>query len=255
MIFILFKTFTIFLYKYPMIYLLNDIKFGNPKLSKFQIEYFDNYFIPLLLKMPPSKIILCGDLFYNTKHVTFNLISKVINILKELSIVPIEIVGNDYCLNIIKDHVNQIPTIDYDTKNISLFQHTKDDTNEIGFYAIKDKQIIVHNKITPKFLQYNINQIEDLDTVEITKDFIDLNINSEILENQQNKNKIDLFLNNNPLINVYYSEKFVVDDKVTLDSKNINIRNILVNNIDESLKVELNEIFTLYDEKKNKIIC
>ena len=31
---------------------------------------------------------------------------------------------------------------------------------------------------------------------------------------------------------------------------NINIRNILINNIEENLKGELDEIFVIYDEKK-----
>jgi hypothetical protein len=233
-----------------MIYLLNNIKFGHPKLNKYQLIWFDEYFIPLITKHKSEKIIIKGDLFYNNHHTTFNLISKVKHILHSFNI-PIEIINNDYCFNIFSDVFTKINTNDYDGCDKSLFQFSKEDSSDVGFYIIKDKTILAPNKQTPKFIEYQINMIEDLNNVVINTDFIDILVNSELLENQQNKNKIDIFLNNNPTINVYYSSgENKQEEKVKLDSKNINIRNILINNIDEDLKSELSEIFEIYDSKK-----
>lgn len=240
-----------------MIYILNNVKFGHPKLSKYQLEYFDKYFIPLVKRKysPGDKVIITGNLFYNTKFVNFNLIPKVQDIFDCLSsIVLVEIVGNDYCINLIKEYVTPIENIIFDINDVSLFQLSKDDDKQIGILCMKDEKThVVENKFSPRFIEYNIDIIENLDEVEITKDFISLTINSELLENQQNKNIIDLFLNNNPNINVYYTDKIKNDDKVKLDNKNINIRNILIDNIDENLKTELDEIFVIYDEKNSQI--
>jgi len=235
-----------------MIYILNNIKFGHPKLSKHQIEYFYKYLIPLMKRRQSTredKIIITGDLFHNTKNITFNLISIIQDIFDCLSSLhTVEIVGNDYCVNIIKDYVTQINTIEQDVK-ISLFHLSINDDNEVGFYLMKeDKTKIIKNDFSPKFIEYTINNIEDIDTFEISKNFINLNINSQLLNSQQNKNKIDIFLNNNQFNNIYYMGEVDDEDRVKLDSKNINIRDILINNIEDDLKGELDEIFTIYDE-------
>lgn len=231
-----------------MIYLLNNINFGHQKLSKYQIEYFNDYLLPRLDNI--EKIIITGNLFYNTKYISFDLLSKIKNILNQIK-VPIEILENDYCINIF-DNLNKINKIDYDV-NISLFQLSKEDKNEPGFYIIKDNNIkIIKNKITPRFIQYEINSIEDIN-IDINKDFIDIIINSELIQNQQNKNKVDIFLNNNKFNNVFYTEKIDKNEIVKLDSKNINIRNILIDNIENDLKEELNEVFNIHDEKLKKL--
>lgn len=235
-----------------MIYILNNIKFGHPKLSKYQIEYFDNFFIPLITKKhtPEDKIIIVGDLFYNTNNVSFNLLSKVKNIFNSLNFIPIEIIGNDYCIDIIGNFI-KIEKLDYDIDNTSLFQLSKNDDNNIGFYIIKDKKKFIENKITPRFIKYDIENIEDLDNIEITKDFIELNINGKLIENQQTENKIDLFLNNNPTIKAYYTEQPAKEETIEMNNSNINIRNILIDNVEKTLKEELEEVFTIYDEKKS----
>ena len=240
-----------------MIYVLNNVKFGHPKLAKYQLEYFDKYFIPLVKRKysPGDRVIITGDLFYNTKFVNFNLIKKIQDIFDCLSsVVLVEILGNNYCLNIIKEYVTPIENIIFDISNISLFQLSRDDDKQIGILCMKDEKThIVENKFSPRFIEYIIDNIEDIDEVQITKDFIDLIINSELLNNQQYKNKIDIFLNNNQFNNVYYTDKIVNEDRVKLDSRNINIRNILENNIEDDLKDELSEIFVIYDEKTSQI--
>jgi hypothetical protein len=232
-----------------MIYLLNNIKFGHPKLNKHQLTWFDTYFIPLFFKRGGEKIIINGDLFYNNKHTTFELVSKVKHIFSSFNI-PIEIIGNDYCYDIFSDMFDKIDTDIYNEYNQSLFQFSKEDDSKTGFYIIQDKTIFIPNKQTPKFVEYQINAIEDLNNIIINNDFIDILVNSELLENQQNKNKIDLFLNNNSSVNVYYNtNENKSEESIELDSKNINIRNILINNIDDDLKSELTEIFNIYDAK------
>lgn len=63
------------------------------------------------------------------------------------------------------------------------------------------------------------------------------------------KNKIDIFLNNNSFNNVFYTEK---NETEKVKIKNNDIRNILIDNIDDNLKEELNEIFHIYDDDKNQ---
>jgi hypothetical protein len=115
-----------------------------------------------------------------------------------------------------------------------------------AFYRFETIKPILHH---PRFTEYQINSIEDLEKIKINNDFIDLTINGDLLQNQQNKNIIDLFLNNNTFNNVYYTEKIKDDDKVKMDSSDIKIRDVLINNIGEDLKKELIEIFTIYDNK------
>lgn len=232
-----------------MIYLLNNIRFGHPKLNKHQLSWFETHFIPLVNKKGGEKIVINGDLFYNNRHVTFDLLSKVTHNLSSFTI-PIEIIGNDYCFDIISNLCSKIESNEYNNSNLSLFQFSKEDSPETGFYIIKEKPTFIPNKQTPKFIEYQIEAIEDLENVIISNDFIDIIVNSDLLDNQQYKNKIDLFLNNNPSVNVYYSSnEDKIEKKVKLDSKNINIRNILINNIEDELKSELIEIFEIYDAK------
>jgi len=236
-----------------MIYILNDIKFGHPKIIKHQIDYFNSHFLPNAFKNKSTndKLIITGDLFYNNKHVTFKLLSEVLSIFEKFNFLKIEIIGNEYCYDIIKEYVTQIEKIEYNIDKISLFQFSHNDTNIAGFYAIKkDKPIIIHNKYSPSFVEYFIKNIEDLNKVEISKDFINLKIDKNFIDYPQNKNTLDIFINNNPDVNIYYIEDDKSDDDIIINNKNINIRDIIYNNINENLKEELSEIFSIYDETK-----
>jgi len=237
-----------------MIFVLNNIKFGHPKLYKYQFEFFDEY----LIGKKADKIIIIGDLFYNTKHTTFPIISKVRDIIKNLNCSKIELIGNEYCHELFEEFLNS--TLDYNpydliskVKDASLFQLSKENKCKIGFYTFEDEKKFVENTYTPRFLEYKIKSIEELESLEITKDFIDVEIDSELLNKAEYKNKIDIYLSNHTFNNVFYTEKKKEEEKVVLDSKNINIRNILVNNVEEELKDELKEIFTIYDENQSKL--
>jgi len=238
-----------------MIFILNNVKFGHPKLSKYQLDFFHDNFIPLLLKSGSKEhhIIISGDLFYNTKHTNFQLlldIKNILNILAQYS--KIGIFGNDYCYDLFKEQTFKVVEMNHEIENISLFQLTKDNVEKIGYCVDKNNKLkFIENKFSPRFVEYIIKNIEDIDKIKITKDFIDLHINSELIEKQEYKNKIDIFLNNNNFNNVYYTGEKKEQEKVILDSKNIKIREILVDNIDEDLKSELDEVFVIYDEKIN----
>lgn len=160
---------------------------------------------------------------------------------------------NEYLFPLFREYISS-NYIDEDIinkiKEVSLFQSSKENQDKIGYHIFKnDKISFIENKDTPRFVEYIIDNIEDLESVNLNKDIIDLTINSELLNNQQYKNKIDIFLNNNKFNNVFYTEQIKGEEKVKLDSKNINIRNILIDNVDEDLKEELKEIFVIYDQK------
>lgn len=233
-----------------MICILNNIKFGNPKLSKYQLSYFDD-FIQLINNKKITEIFIYGDLFYSSNSITFDLLSKVLDIFEHMSKIPIYIFENYYCLSAIKPYVKVNKDIINDKiKDISLFQHNKNENYKIGYLLMKDgKTAFVENKITPKFIQYEINDIEDLNNIEITKDFIDLIINSDAINNQQNKNIVDLFSNNNPNINIYYTELINNENEIKMDHNNMNIRNILIDNVELDLREELHEVFSIYDKE------
>ena len=244
-----------------MIYVLNNILFGNPKLSKYQLDYFNNYFIQTVEKYPPDKILIYNNIFYNSNNITFSLLNKVKDIFTCLSnITKIEVIDNDYCSSIIKDwNIHVVDSNDYEQPNLTLpkpnlFQLSKDDQTIPGFLiAHQVKSVFVENKHTPRFVDYSIETIDDLNNFVMTKDIINLTINSELFSKAEYVNRIDIFLNNNKFNNVFYTEKTKDEEKVVLDSKNINIRNILVTNIEDDLKDELKEVFDIYDEKNNEI--
>ncbi len=240
-----------------MIFILTNIKFGHPKLSKYQLDFFHD-FIQTLMKSGSKEheVIINGDFFYNNKHTTFNLINEVKRILGVLTqFSNVFMIGNDYCYPLFNEYIKVVDKLNFDIKDISLFQLSKESTDQIGYNIVKDNKIkFIPNKFSPRFVEYIIKEIDDIDQINITKDFIDITINSELLDKAEYKNKIDIFLNNNQFNNVFYTENTKVDNKVKLDSKNINIRNILVNNIEDELKEELGEIFVIYDEKNNNLI-
>ena len=234
-----------------MIIHLNNIKFGHIKLSKYQIEYFDNFFIPFIQKKSKDieKIIITGDIFYNNKNISFEYLNKIKNIFDNISNIEMDVCNNDYCTNLIFNKFNKINNFD-SYEDFSLFHTSKNE--KIGFYVTKDsKSKFIENNITPKFVTYIIDNIEDIDKINIKNDFVSLMINSNLLDENKNKNLIEIFLNNNPNIDAFYTEKIVTTNQVKIDTNNINIRNILKGNIDVNLHSMLNEIFEIHDEKNN----
>ena len=240
-----------------MIFIFSNIRYGHPKMFKYQHEWFSefNKMMYGTQSTPETNdIFIRGDLFYNAVNPSLTILNDMKGILFHMNkVARVYIVKNanlfplflhDLSVNDLDDDIEE------KVKDTSLFQLSKDDANKIGYNVYKNKKVcFIPNKTSPRFIEYTINEIEDIDKVLINNDFIDLIINSDLLNKAEYKNKIDIFLNNNNFNNVFYTEKEKIEDDVVLDSKNINIRNILVNNVDEDLKEELNEIFVIYDEK------
>jgi hypothetical protein len=212
--------------------------------------------LPFVRKNPPEKIIIYGDLFHNTTTTSFKLIGKIKETITKLSeITKVEILDNDYCKFLFENSPN-VETIDsngYDQPKLSiprpnLFQMNKGDKTTPGFLAVKgDKCKFIENFNTPRYLEIEINAIKDLESLEKTKDFVDLIINSDLLDKPDYKNKIAIFLNKNEFDNVYYTDKKEKEIIVNYSS----IRNILLDNMDVDLRESLQDVFKVYDEKRS----
>jgi len=231
-----------------MFIILSNIFFGHPKLFKFQVDYFEKWFLPFVDENKPESIIIIGNIFYHTSTVSFNVLSKLKSIFSQIDC-KILIVNNEYCFHVIKDFADIESTkLGYE-KKFSLFQTSKENPDDIGFFVEKDNVMkFIHNDFSPRFIEYEINSIDDLDKIELTNDFIDIIINGDLIDSKENKNKIDIFLNNNTFNNVFYTDN--KKDPITISIRDNKIRNILLDNIEEGVKKELNEIFVIYDEKK-----
>jgi hypothetical protein len=239
-----------------MIFVFNNIKFGHPKLWHFQQEYFHHFFDSIKKLDKDKDLYILGPLFNNTVNNSFRILNNMKSILillnKEFKNVNISLDCNENIFPLFADDL-KLGILDDKIENKvskSLFQFSKSDDPNVGYYIFKeDKTKFIENTLSPKFIEYKISSIDDLENINITKDFIDIEIDSDLLEKAEYKNKIDIYLSKNTFNNVFYTEKKKKEDKVLMDSSNLNIRSILVDNVDDGLKEELKEIFTIYDEK------
>ena len=136
----------------------------------------------------------------------------------------------------------------------SPYQLNKDFiTTGHGFYAFNLKQNdirFIENNYSPKFKEIYIDDLSQLQEIHKSKDFIDLVINSKVVELTENKNKVDMFLSKHDFHNVYFTESFKKEKEVIIKNNN-DIRNILIDNAEEDMVEDLNEIFKIYDSTKN----
>jgi hypothetical protein len=143
--------------------------------------------------------------------------------------------------------------VDGDENNINItspYQLNKDySKSKHGFYIINIKDNLVtfiENNYSPKFEDIYINDISDLEKIEINKNVINLIINSDIINTQENKNKIELFAYKHS-INLYFTEKSL-ENNIIIEKNDI--RNILLKNIDQGIIDEMKKIFITYDKLK-----
>jgi len=145
-------------------------------------------------------------------------------------------IGSPYQLN-----NNYINVNDFKNKNGLLIIDT-----------IKKKFKLVKNKYSPNFISYDIFDISDLNKININKkDKIEIIIKENILNNKENINKFNLFINNNNIKVKYLIKKNSNNSNDNNKIKNItydfNIRNIIKNTINDTLLNELNTIYKIYD--------
>lgn len=187
----------------------------------------------------PSDEFLMPD--FDTEYLFFNSPAKSMNGLKKTF--------NGYYDNEKGNDININIT--------SPYQLNKDFiTVEHGFYAFSLKQNEVRflsNNYSPKFKEIYIDDISQLQEIDNNKkDFIDLIINSKIVEKTENKNKVDIFIAKNDFHNVYFTEDSKKENKEIVISNNNDIRNILIENADENMVDDLKEIFQIHDSNKRE---
>lgn len=136
----------------------------------------------------------------------------------------------------------------------SPYQLNKDYTSSPhGFYAFSLKQNevrFIENNYSPKFKEIYIDDISQLNEMNtISNDFVDLIINSKVVEKTENKNKVDIFISKNDFHNVYFTESTKIEKDIKIKDNN-DIRNILIDNAESDMVDHLNEIFQIYDTNK-----
>jgi len=138
----------------------------------------------------------------------------------------------------------------------SPYQLNKDyTTSPHGFYAFSLKQNevrFIENNYSPKFKEIYIDDISQLNEIDkISNDFVDLIINSKVVEKTENKNKVDIFISKNDFHNVYFTESTKIEKDIKIKDNN-DIRNILIDNAESDMVDHLNEIFQIYDTNKRE---
>ena len=138
----------------------------------------------------------------------------------------------------------------------SPYQLNKDYiTSPHGFYAFSLKQNevrFIENNYSPKFKEVYIDDISQLNEINtISNDFVDLIINSKVVEKTENKNKVDIFISKNDFHNVYFTESTKIEKDIKIKDNN-DIRNILIDNAESDMVDHLNEIFQIYDSNKRE---
>lgn len=143
---------------------------------------------------------------------------------------------------------------DGDENNINIttpYQLNKDySKSKHGFYTINIKSDIVsfiENNFSPKFEDVYINDISDLENVNIGNNIVNLIINSDIINTQEYKNKIELFAYKHS-IGLYFTQK-TLENNIIIEKNDI--RNILLKNIDQNIINEMENIFITYDRLKH----
>lgn len=136
----------------------------------------------------------------------------------------------------------------------SPYQLNKDFTlTEHGLYEFSLKQNelrLITNNYSPKFKEIYIDDISELPTIsKNNKDFIDLVVNSKVVEKTENKNKLDIFVNNNNIDNVYFTDGDIQPEEDIVINNN-EIRDILNENAKNDIKDNLKEIFSIYDNTR-----
>lgn len=141
----------------------------------------------------------------------------------------------------------------------SPYQLNKEHKNKKGFLVIdtdKKKVKFIKNDYSPIYLKIKINDINDLinfNNDSLKKNFIDLEINENVIEKKENLNKLNLLINKYNFNNIIYIKN--QDDKPikNVDTNNFDIKNIISkylkdNNL-QHIKNELDNIYRIHKEK------
>jgi len=125
-----------------------------------------------------------------------------------------------------------------------------------GFFILNNNHLkLIENDFSPKFILKEITDIQELDNIVIDKNFVSIEIDDQLLNNKENLNKFNIFVNNNNIKNIKYkkSDK-MVDKEITTNYDFSNIREVLQSHIKEkniNIEKELENIFNIYDKEMN----
>jgi len=127
--------------------------------------------------------------------------------------------------------------------------------NKKGFLVIdtlKKKFKIVENNYSPEFVNFHINEIEDLEKIKFKKkDFIDIRVNENIL-NKKNLNLLNMAINKYNFNNITYIKDKKETPNIEIDSHSFNIKEIINNFLEKektNLSEELETVYKIYEEK------
>ena len=137
----------------------------------------------------------------------------------------------------------------------SPYQLNKSD-NKKGFLVIdtlKKKFKLIENKFSPEFVNFQINEIEDLESIKFKKkDFIDIKVNESILGKKENLNKLNMAINKYNFNNVTYIKDEEETPNIIIDSHTFDIKEIINKFLEKektNLSEELETVYKIYEDK------
>jgi hypothetical protein len=244
------------------IFLISNTLFGYKNMTKYQMSYFYDIFIPFLEKKSKKGDIFVhgGNLFYNKIHADFNLINNILDIFDKISkILPIYIINSlndEYSTTILK-RLNNIFIID----NLKIINNVILASNKLDLLDIKNiKPIIIFNSnyLTNDAYKLFLNNFNvSICTYFNNNDIIDniINIGSpyqlynNYIDINEYKNKngilvIDTIKKKFKLIKNNYSPKF-------LSYKILNINELDNINVNKKDKIEIIIKENILNSKEN----
>lgn len=257
----------------------------NKNTRKILLDYFDEYLYNIILNKgnKNDKLVIVGGLFSNTNpsiiaitdaYNILSKISKLINIILITSEKDIRLFdGESYStLNLLKnipniEIISNKTILNFDNFNIDInngilnkndeiiqipssIQFEKEDTKS-GILVVNEngKHILLPNNFSPKHKTIKINNINDFDKIEESSDFIHLEINNSLLE--ENKQLLNINIFKLKPISVKYIEQILnnTKDDILDINNNFNIVDVIKDNIkdNEKLKKQFERIISIYN--------
>lgn len=133
----------------------------------------------------------------------------------------------------------------------SPYQLTANNSSDVGFYVISgEKELWSENKFSPKFSKIEIKSEVDVDNLDeefIKNNFVDVVVDSELLD--KNKTKIKFLLSKFKLNSIHYKEEEIIYD---VDDENKSLDELISEELKGASDDVINEyqnIMKLYNEK------
>lgn len=231
------------------------IKSKNDDISTLLLSRIKNVKIVNNIEIIDNVTLLSND----------NDIDKLLN--NDIIIFNIDYIKNiDFYKNTFKNF-NICVCTSYDDKDMkddfifnigSPYQLNKFHKNKKGFLIIesfKKKIKFIENSYSPKFLDLQIENINDLEDLKISKkDYINLNIDEKLIQNKENLNKLNIAINKYNFKNVTYLKSLDPIENINDIDNVFDIKNLIDNYIKNKnfdLSDELNNVYEIFNSLKN----